>query len=80
MVEKKPQIILALPAFSSYSFPVNHYHTMQRTPFTTETPIGAETNKGIFTGFDAAGFAHFLKDGRKGWAGPETFIFIQVIA
>lgn len=53
---------------------------MTRQPFTTETPIGTLTNKGIFTGFDANGFAHFLKDGRKGWAGSATFIFIQVIA
>lgn len=50
-----------------------------RKPFTDQTPIGTLTNMGTFTGFDSHGFAHFCKNGNEGWAGPATFIFIQII-
>lgn len=54
---------------------------MQRKPFTTETAIGTETNKGKFLGFDAHGTAHFVKaNGCTGWAGSETFAFVQILA
>lgn len=55
--------------------------TTTRLPFTTETPVGTITNMGTFTGFDEAGYAHFVRpDGRKGWSGPAAFTFIQVLA
>jgi len=47
--------------------------------FNTETPVGAITNMGIFIGFDAQGIAHFVRDnGAKGWAGADTFHFVQI--
>ena len=53
---------------------------MTRTPFTTQTPIGALTNFGTFVGFDEKGFAHFVNDGRKGWVGSLAFNIVQVIS
>jgi hypothetical protein len=47
--------------------------------FNTETPVGAITNMGLFIGFDAEGIAHFVRDnGAKGWAGVDTFHFVQI--
>ena len=47
--------------------------------FSLETPVGSITNMGTFIGFDAKGFAHFVRDnGARGWAGSGTFHFIQI--
>jgi hypothetical protein len=43
-------------------------------------PIGTLTNFGTFTHYDEAGFAHFIKEGRKAWVGYQSFNLIQVRA
>ena len=56
------------------------FELTKNKPFTSETPVGTETNHGKLVNFDERGTAHFITSkGHKGWVGNQAFFLVQVL-